>query len=571
MAIAHMAMRTRSRAQKDRAHSLATYILRTGPHSADHDEVLYSESGHMPGWVDDPLFYWEMADLFERANGRLCQDIMVPLPRELDEDSRVALASDFAQTLSRHERLPYTLAIHKGDGHNPHCHMMLSERSHDGLDRMASTWFRRHNKGQPDQGGARKTAAFYRYDWFYEIRRVWERLVNRALEAAGADARIDCRSYAAQGIDRVPQIHLGQADWALRQRGVKTRRVEEYEAIERDNAERAAPTPPAPSPAPAPAPAAAEPAVSSRTRQAVARQLDAMGCGRYDIAVRHARTGATETYQGDRQAVMSALETLARKNAAGHNIHIRPAPSESHGLVCLTGLSARAVMHMTRDGLEPVATLQAGPGQYQAWVRLADAATTEQRIWLRRSLAEQYGADRVGDDGMPYSRLSGYTNRDQEARTEEEQPPFVILRQSKKDGPAPAGPALLALAIRRIEDDKRLAERRRVVDKALVAARDWQARHHDASNQFFREFLESMQQQLMETSDLVRNDLEAAKALAAKGYNQHDIAYAVREGSPELHLRYGDRTEDYVRDVVQQAMDAADEAPAPEGPGPTID
>ena len=52
------------------------------------------------------------------------------------------------------ERLPYTLAIHRGvaNGENPHAHLMFSERS-------GEQWFKRHNAKAPEKGGARKSRA----------------------------------------------------------------------------------------------------------------------------------------------------------------------------------------------------------------------------------------------------------------------------------------------------------------------------------------------------------------------------------------------------------------------------
>ena len=82
-----------------------------------------------------------------------------------------------------------------------------------------------------------------------------------------------------------------------------------------------------------------------------------------------------ETFQGGPDHVLGLLETLHQRNAAGHNIHIRPAPSETHGLVFLNDLSTRNIARMTRDGLEPAVTLKAAPGQYQAWVRAGEYTT----------------------------------------------------------------------------------------------------------------------------------------------------------------------------------------------------
>ena len=55
------------------------YIERTEEYSRDPEraaELVYTESGHMPGWADADaggVAYWDAADLYERNNGRLYQ------------------------------------------------------------------------------------------------------------------------------------------------------------------------------------------------------------------------------------------------------------------------------------------------------------------------------------------------------------------------------------------------------------------------------------------------------------------------------------------------------------------
>ena len=53
---------------------------------------------------------------------------------------RRALAGAFAERVCGGERLPYTLALHRGgpDGENPHAHLMFSERGNDGIARPAA-------------------------------------------------------------------------------------------------------------------------------------------------------------------------------------------------------------------------------------------------------------------------------------------------------------------------------------------------------------------------------------------------------------------------------------------------
>jgi hypothetical protein len=54
-------------------------------------------------------------------------------------------------------------------------------------------------------------------------RKSWETHANRALKQAGSKERIDCRTLEAQGINRIPQIHLGPKTVALEQRNIRTK------------------------------------------------------------------------------------------------------------------------------------------------------------------------------------------------------------------------------------------------------------------------------------------------------------------------------------------------------------
>ena len=122
------------------AAAKSEYIEREGRYEKDREELEHTEHGNMPEWAQDaPRAYWEAADEHERANGRLYSEVQFALPKELSEAERREAASRFAGQLTGPERLPYTLAIHRGgaDGANPHAHLMFSERGHDGIARSA--------------------------------------------------------------------------------------------------------------------------------------------------------------------------------------------------------------------------------------------------------------------------------------------------------------------------------------------------------------------------------------------------------------------------------------------------
>ena len=153
--IYHMAVRNGSRAQGSCARAAAAYIQRAAEYGRGEqaDELVYTESGHMPAWAEaDPTTYWDAADLWERRNGQLFKGVEVALPLALTPEERQELAVGFAHYLTDAEQLPYTLAIHAGNGENPHCHLMISERGNDGVERDAEQWFKRYNAAHPELG-----------------------------------------------------------------------------------------------------------------------------------------------------------------------------------------------------------------------------------------------------------------------------------------------------------------------------------------------------------------------------------------------------------------------------------
>ena len=252
MAVFHLKAGFGSRAGGQSARAKSDYIEREGRYEQNREELEHKEHGNMPEWAeDDPGAYWEAADEHERANGRLYSEVQFALPKELGEADRRELAGEFAERVCSGERLPYTLAIHRGgaNGENPHAHLMFSERGHDGIERDAEQWFKRHNAKAPKKGGARKSRAAKAGDWLEQTRKAWEQTANRALERAGRAERIDGRSLAdlrdeahragdlkrAAELSREPNVHLGPERYRTI-RGGASETVQQAGRVERRNA-----------------------------------------------------------------------------------------------------------------------------------------------------------------------------------------------------------------------------------------------------------------------------------------------------------------------------------------------
>ncbi|MDA8182768.1 MAG: MobA/MobL family protein [Acidithiobacillus sp.] len=226
MAEYHLHAKTHSRGAGKGAGGHVRYILREGTYAQKtveqvngaviervridrSSEVLYAESGHLPAWARTPADYWDAADQHERANGTVYREIEFALPKELSDNENIELARSFAEELAAVPggTTPYTLAIHRSEKKPMllHCHLMLSDKVNDGIERDPALWFRRAaNPGKdPARGGAPKTQARIGQGWLGDVvRPLWERLANDALAHAEVDARIDHRSLETRRMEQ---------------------------------------------------------------------------------------------------------------------------------------------------------------------------------------------------------------------------------------------------------------------------------------------------------------------------------------------------------------------------------
>jgi hypothetical protein len=238
MAIYHLTAKTGSKAKGQSAEAKSCYLQREGKYAKGKAELIYAQSGNMPSWaIEDPRAFWKSADKHERANGRLFKEIEFALPKELSLKARQKLAIRFSEKVVG-LGLPYTLAIHAGKGSNPHCHLMISERINDGIERPPEQFFKRYNGKSPNRGGAQKTDSLKPKEWLEEIRADWADMANQALKKAGQKSRIDHRTLKAQGIDRIPTIHLGPNIVEMEAKGIRTDRANQVLTVERQEHER---------------------------------------------------------------------------------------------------------------------------------------------------------------------------------------------------------------------------------------------------------------------------------------------------------------------------------------------
>ena len=222
------------------------YITRTGRFKKRGDHVREVISLHMPKWAErvGARLYWKSADsTASRANARSAYMIEFALPKHLSPAQQRNLVLEYAASLSdlsaenltAHAAVPMTMAIHEGKGRNPHIHMLVSSSIHDGIERVPGLWFARHNSRHPERGGAKRSRAMTKKSWLVRARELWAIAANRALSAAGFEAKMDHRSHAARGIPTEPAMHLGPSAAHLLRQGKPAPRVQRYQSAHERN------------------------------------------------------------------------------------------------------------------------------------------------------------------------------------------------------------------------------------------------------------------------------------------------------------------------------------------------
>jgi len=203
---------------KGKGAQQSDYIAGEGRHSSRED-VVKTGHGNMPSWVgDDPWWFWKAADEYERRNGSVYREHEITLPSELTPHQQIELASRHIADIAGSK--PFQYAIHEKLSSlegiiNTHLHLLVSDRTPDGIERSPEQTFRRYNPKHPERGGCRKDSGGMNRmelrDSVLGLKKQTAMAQNEALARYGHEARVDHRSLKEQGVDREPERHLGPA------------------------------------------------------------------------------------------------------------------------------------------------------------------------------------------------------------------------------------------------------------------------------------------------------------------------------------------------------------------------
>lgn len=155
-----------------------------------------------------------------KRKGRVCERFILALPVEATPDQRKALVKEFCETLTKGVA-GYIAAIHDLAGNdiaNPHAHVVA-------FDVQIKTG----GRGRP-----RSTLGMARKKAVETTAAQWAKIHNRMMDGwgYGSDSHISHLSFAARGIDRIPQIHEGAASRKIAERGDKIKPKADWHHID---------------------------------------------------------------------------------------------------------------------------------------------------------------------------------------------------------------------------------------------------------------------------------------------------------------------------------------------------
>ena len=215
MAIFHLSF-SNGKVGKGLAHF--KYIMGEDRYSYKENEVIY-EKHNMPPHISAEDF-WQSADAYERANGRVYKEIRIALPNGFTKKENQDLLNKFLEKELGND-FYYSAVIHDKDSsedeiRNVHAHIMVCPRKIDEIERDIKQFFSRYNSKNIEEGGALKDPYWNKKETLTHFRESWEETLNSALEKKNW-RKVSCKSLQQQRKEALEKQDLDLVDFLDRE------------------------------------------------------------------------------------------------------------------------------------------------------------------------------------------------------------------------------------------------------------------------------------------------------------------------------------------------------------------
>ena len=206
------------------------------------DDLVFSKiflPEHIPKEFSKREYLWNEVEKIEKSkNSQLARNLLFTLPRELNEEDRIKLISEFIEENFTSKGMIADCNIHNptasDNEEQPHAHILLTLREID----EKGNWKPKSRKEYIlDENGEKiklksgnyKSRKVNLNDWnepdkAKEWRENFSKKANEYLERNNIQKRIDPRTFEEQGREELPQIHLGTKSFQMEKKGIQTER-----------------------------------------------------------------------------------------------------------------------------------------------------------------------------------------------------------------------------------------------------------------------------------------------------------------------------------------------------------
>ncbi|AME09157.1 MobA/MobL protein [Gemella sp. oral taxon 928] len=194
---------------------------------------------HIPKEFSNREYLWNEVEKIEKSkNSQLARNLLFELPRELNDEDRIKLISEFIEENFTSKGMIADCNIHNpmasDNEEQPHAHILLTLREMD----EKGKWKPKSRKEYIlDENGEKVKLKSGNYksrkvnlnDWnepdkAKEWRENFSKKANEYLARNNIDKRIDPRTFEEQGREELPQIHLGTSSYQMEKKGIQTER-----------------------------------------------------------------------------------------------------------------------------------------------------------------------------------------------------------------------------------------------------------------------------------------------------------------------------------------------------------
>nr|WP_283397687.1 MobQ family relaxase [Fusobacterium nucleatum] len=194
---------------------------------------------HIPKEFSNREYLWNEVEKIEKSkNSQLARNLLFELPRELNEQDRIKLISEFIEENFTSKGMIADCNIHNppasDNEEQPHAHILLTLREMDSEGKWKPKCRKEYILDENGEkiklkSGNYKSRKVNLNDWnepdkAKEWRENFSKKANEYLERNNIQKRIDPRTFKEQGREELPQIHLGTSSYQMEKKGIQTER-----------------------------------------------------------------------------------------------------------------------------------------------------------------------------------------------------------------------------------------------------------------------------------------------------------------------------------------------------------